>query len=119
MDSLNLKKGKTISELEALFIAVDKLIDEKLEQNPKAGIIIGKGQSNEVRIRYVKLKKRLEILHKFFALKGCFSYGVCQTCSKFNTTSSSTKEFGVCQNRTVHCYDTCSEHSKIGGGFGV
>lgn len=50
MKSLNLKLGKHINELEALYIALDKLVDEKLKDNPKAGLIIAKGQPNETRV---------------------------------------------------------------------
>lgn len=119
MKSINLEQGKSLNELEAFFLVVDKLIDEKLEQHPNTGIIFAKGEDNEARIKYRDVKKTLTTLYKFFAIKGCFSLGICKVCKKFDSSSSSTKEFGKCQGIQKHCYDSCANHSKTGGGYGL
>ena len=121
MQSLNLKFGKHINELEALYIALDKLVDEKLKDNPKAGLIIAKGQPSETRVRYAEIKTQLRALMNSYALKGCFSFGICKDCEKFNNRASSIGENGRCiiSNKPVHQYDTCEHHSKETGGFGL
>lgn len=117
-DSLNKEKGTTINELEAFMILMEKLIEEKLAENPKAGMIIAKGQPNEIRVRYKKALGVLHRLHGFFALKGCFSIGICQTCSSFNQAGYSAKLYGKCKGREKNWCDTCDDHSDSGGGFG-
>lgn len=121
--TLNEQKGKQISDLEALMILMDKLIYDKIEQKPKAGIILAKGKPNERRYRFTEAKKTLQVLRDYFGMKGCFSLGVCDTCKSFSRDShaSLSGAFGTCaKNRcTYHCWDTCSNHSKQGGGYGV
>lgn len=118
MYSLNMDKGKELSDLEALFIVVDKLIDKAIEEGSKKGVVLSKGNSNQKKVPYLKLKKDLEALYNGYAVKGCFSIGVCQTCTRFQSIGS-TGTLGKCGQKTVGVYDTCINHSKTGGGFGV
>lgn len=120
--TLNEEKGKQISDLEALLILINKLIDDKIYQKPKAGIILAKGKPNERRFRFTEAKKTMSKMEGYFGFKGCISIGVCETCTCFDQGGSSTKVFGVCTKKareTRHCWDTCPEHSKEGGGYGV
>lgn len=116
--TLNQKAGTTISELEATLILVEKLIQQKIDDGGK-GLIIAKGQPNQVKLSYKKALKVLSSIDKCFAYKGCDSYGICGTCSKFNTLKFQDKEFGYCGSEMKHKYDTCPNHSKSGGGFGL
>ena len=120
MKSLNVDKNKTISDLEAFFIVVEKLIKEKTEQGAK-GIIIAKDQPNERKFTYVHAGLVLQNLINSAAIRGCFSFGTCYTCKRFDTNQYSQGFMGICNiDRKEHfVYDTCDKHSKEGGGFGV
>lgn len=120
MEHLNVAKNKTISDYEAFFILVEKLIREKTEQGAK-GIVIAKGQPNEKKFTYTQAGLVLQNLENSAAIRGCFSFGVCYTCTKYDTMSFPSKFMGVCKidHKEHGCYDTCDKHSKEGGGFGV
>ena len=120
-ETLNEDRGTTVSDLEALIIVIGRLLDEKLEQKPKAGITIAKGKNNERRIRYSEAKVLLDRLENYFQSKGCFSIGVCQTCASLNQSAHGNKAFGTCvkTGKSCHVWESCSDHSKSGGGFGV
>lgn len=107
--SLNGKK----SSLELLFLVNQKLIQEKIK-NGKKGIKFG-----SERISYEDCMKELYKLHSVLGLKGCFSFGICETCNNFQGFSEEIS--GKCRryNKTVYFLDSCEEHSKSGGGFGL
>lgn len=119
MNSLNADKGKTVSELEAMFIALEKLLDKQIESGEGKGIIIAKGKPNEVRVKYTDVKKTLKKMNDYFGIKGAMSFGICKTCTSFDNRGSSVGYFGNCRGKTVHEYETCSQHSREGGGFGL
>lgn len=122
MKSLNLDKGFELNELEAFLLLVDKLLDKRLEENPKAGIILAKDKPNETRIKYKDAKKTLNKLSSHFSQKGCLSFGICGSCSYFNTNGYTTKALGRCKlnaNKEMSAFDSCAGHSKSGGGFGL
>lgn len=120
--SLNANKGKTVSELEAMFIVLSKLIDKQIESGDGKGIIIAKGKPNEVRAKYADVKCILKKMEDYFGIKGAMSYGICKTCTNFDNSSSSVGFFGYCKKnkgKHVHEYDNCLQHSREGGGFGL
>lgn len=120
MDSLNTKHGKTLSELELTFNALNKLLSDKLRESPNSGYIMAKGKPNEARVKYSQVLANLESLRDLFGMKGAFSFGTCQTCTKFDPSGFS-NGFGHCKSCTdlVHKYGSCSNHSVQGGGFGL
>lgn len=119
--TLNETKGKTISDLEALFIVLHKVIDDKIQAKSPSGIIIAKDQPNERRIKYKEAKALLKEIESYFRIRGCFSLGICDTCASFNQSGHGNPAFGTCQysNKMVHRIDSCINHSREGGGFGV
>ena len=119
--TLNEHNGGTISDLELTLTAVKKLLRKRLEENPKAGLVMSRGKKNEARMRYRDMAKVIESLEAKLSLEGCFSMGVCKTCKKFNPKVSGKGCFGSCGNsdKLVHEYDSCADHSKKGGGYGV
>lgn len=119
--TLNEDKGKQISDLEAILILMDKLLSDKLEQKPKAGITLAKGKPNERRLRYTEAMLILRRLRSYFGIKGCLSLGVCQTCTQLDQRAHANKAFGTCKRNGKHCHiwDSCPDHSTEGGGFGV
>lgn len=120
MTHLNIEKGKTISDYEAFFILVEKLIKEKTEQGAK-GIVIAKGQPNEKKFTYIQAALVLQRIESTEAMQGKFSFGVCQTCHNYNCSSYNGGILGVCKldNKKHDCFESCDKHSKEGGGFGI
>ena len=54
--TLNEEKGKHISDLEAFLSVARKLIIDRIEENPKAGIILAKGIAITENVKSVKLR---------------------------------------------------------------
>lgn len=121
LKSINEDNGKKISDLESALIVLYKLISDKLEDKPKAGVTLAKEKKNEKKVRYAKVKKDLNSLINYLAAKGAFSIGVCETCTNFDQKSTANPDYGVCKRSREHCHrwDTCKDHSKRGGGYGV
>lgn len=119
MYSLNAEKGTHINELELFFHAVKKALEKQITLNPKSGVILAKGQSNEARLRYTEALKIAEHLYDQFSVKGCFSLGICGDCTRFSPRGHANRAFGSCGNKTVDRYDCCINHSKEGAGFGI
>lgn len=118
MPSVNLLSGTTISELEATLILCEKLLKKELSSGKK-GIILSKGNPNEIKLSYKHAVEVLDSIDKNFKYKGCMSFGICGTCEKFDTKKFTDGEFGYCNGTMKHKYDTCQNHSKLGGGFGL
>lgn len=120
-ETLNESKGKQISDLEAFLIIAEKLLDDKLQERPKAGLTLAKGKPNERKVRYTEAKETLFELRYFFEMKGCMSFGVCETCRSLDQKSHGNQAFGTCRKSkdVKHIWDTCSEHSREGGGYGL
>ena len=119
MDSLNERKGTTVSKLELTLHLATKALQRIVDDNPKAGVIVAKGQPNEARMKYSEAIQMMKVLDDYFALKGCKSFGICGTCTKFDNTGRTPDWFGTCGGKEVHAFDTCPQHSKRGGGYGL
>lgn len=119
--TINEESGNQISDLEALLIVMGKLMDDKIEEKPNAGITLAKGKPNERKIRYTEARKLLAQVEDYFGSKGCISLGVCDTCTSFNRSANANKAFGICRRSGAHCHrwDSCPNHSKTGGGYGA
>lgn len=111
--TLNEDKGKQISSLEALLIVMDKLIEDKLEQKPNAGITIAKGKPNEKRIRYNQVRHLFRAFRAYFEKRGCMSIGICETCAYYKNSVCSKDK------KPKDPWDTCYQHSLNGGGHGI
>lgn len=120
MDSLNKAKGTTINELELTLAALEKLVKDKISAQPNSGYLMAKGQKNEAKIKYAQVLINLKAIRDMFGLEGAFSMGICDNCTRFDTTGFSAN-FGRClmNNSTQHKFHACLSHSKINGGFGV
>lgn len=114
ISSLNINNNLDVSNLEALFLVTQDLLQDKIDQGKK-----GRRLRNGQKFRYDELQGVLRLLHSYFALKGCFSFGVCETCEKFGNGISSTGTLGMCKGQEKNWCDTCNEHSREGGGFGL
>ena len=114
ISSLNIDNGLDVSNLEALLLVTQDLLQDKIDQGKK-----GRRLKNGQKFRYDELQGVLRLLHSYFALKGCFSFGVCETCEKFGNGISSAGTLGMCKGQEKNWCDTCNEHSREGGGFGL
>ena len=112
--SINMEKGIELSELELFFLAVQNLIEEKESKGKK-----GKKFKNGQKISYKKVQAILYELKSYFGLKGCFSFGICGTCNRFENSISSNGMYGECKGQEKHAFDSCNEHGEQGGGFGL
>ena len=117
--SLNQSKGTTINELELTLIALKKLLKQKVAASPSAGLRLNKGQPNEAKLKYKDMITVLDSLQGKLSMEGCFSLGICKTCTRFNPRASGRGCFGLCKDKVVHEYYSCDQHSKKGGGYGV
>lgn len=118
INSLNYEHGLKLNELETALLVFQKLIDKQVESGKK-GMVLFKGTESECRITYSEVQGILFELHSFFGLKGCFSFGICGNCENFGNSCTSTGTLGYCGGQEKHCFDTCSSHSIVGGGFGL
>lgn len=114
ISSLNLEKGLDMGELEQFLLLCQDLINQKIDSGRK-----GKKFSNGQKMSYKKAQGVLWELGSYFALKGCFSFGTCSTCSRFGNACSTSGVIGYCKGQEKHAFDACSEHSDSGGGFGL
>lgn len=112
--SINKEQGLKLSDLEMFFLVTQDFIQKQLKNGKK-----GKKLTPEDKITYEQMQGILFALHSEFGLKGCFSFGVCETCSNFDNSMYSSEFSGKCKGKDVHCFDSCSEHSDQGGGFGL
>lgn len=119
MHSVNKHKGTTLNELEATIMYAITLFERKTEEKPSSGVIFCKGKPNELRLKYTDMVQTLISLQGKLGLEGCMSYGICKTCSKFDRSNFPGGQLGYCGGTLKHEYDSCSKHSKAGGGFGV
>lgn len=118
MWDLNLDKGLTVNDLYMTIYLAERALKKVLEENPKAGVVVAKGKKNERKMRYSEALKNIDIIRDYFGYKGCSSFGVCASCTKWDTRGSS-NNFGKCSGKMTHAFDSCPKHSKEGGGYGL
>ena len=112
----NFKQGTNVNEVEITLLALQTLVDKKIEAGKK-GIKLDDAH----KISYKKLKKMIYALNEFFAYKGCMSFGICASCENFKNSGTSSGVFGYCKNtqeKFRHAFDTCEEYTGE-GGFGL
>ena len=114
IQSINMDRGNQIGDLELFFLLTQELIQDKIKQGRK-----GKKLGQGYKMSYKKAQGVLFDLHSYFGMKGCFSFGTCETCEKFGNGASSTGILGLCKGQEKNWCDTCNEHSIEGGGFGL
>lgn len=112
------------NELEMALKIAMKAIDQLIEQKPKGGLIVNRGQATEAKMSYQNAKMCLKRIERKYSVQGAFSLGICGGCSYWNTLSHCTgdyKDFGTCRlsGKDTHRYDSCDKHSKENGGWGL
>lgn len=106
----------TIEDLDVLFVALYNLLYEKIQAEPKKGIVISKGNPNQ---RKVTWKEVMSIAHEaedYFALRrartGC---DICEHCSSFQSVSEVSTHIGKCKLRElslIHGWGSCKKYSE-------
>jgi len=94
---------RPMNDLEQFLMATQALISLQ-EKHGKPGIII-----HGEKIPYKKLRGLLYAFTVYFSQKGCFSFGLCQDCSKFDNCVSSTGIYGTCGNSEKFVFDSCDQ----------
>ena len=109
------------NELQMLLLCCRKALERQIEVNPKSGVITHKGEKTERKMTYTKALECLEKFEDLYAMSGAFSFGICGECSKFSTAGHQSRHdcFGHCGGKSKHCYDSCVNHGKKGGGYGL
>lgn len=98
---------------------VKKLLAAKAKERPTSGVVMAKGKPNEMRLKYKDMLRVIASLEQKLSEEGCMSFGICKTCNSFNPRVSSSGFWGQCGGKLKHEYDSCENHSKTGGGFGL
>lgn len=112
------------NELEMALKIATKAIDKLMEEKPKGGLIVHKGEDTEAKMSYREAKLCIQRIQRRFAQLGAFSLGICGCCTKWDTKVHHTadyKDFGTCKTsgKLTHRYDSCEHHSKKNGGWGL
>ena len=76
----------------------------------KKGIKVNQG----TKISYHKLQGILFDLNCYFGLKGCFTFGICGTCNKFNNSKYSDGKIGDCKSQRKFWCDSCDQYAEVG-----
>lgn len=109
-------KGPTepIDDLDVLFVAVYNLLYEKIQNEPKKGIVVSKGNPNQ---RKATWKEIMEIAHEmedYFMFRnlrtGC---DICEKCSNFQSVSEVSPHRGQCKARgliLIHGWGSCHRY---------
>lgn len=112
------------NELEMALKIAQRALDTLIDEKPNGGLIVHKGQDTEAKMSYREAKLCIERIERRFGVLGAFSFGICGCCTKWNTKPHGTahwKDFGTCTNtnKVMHRYDSCGNHSKKNGGWGL
>lgn len=112
------------NELEMALKIAMKAIDQLMVEKPKGGLIVNKGQDIEAKMSYKEAKRCVERIQRRFGMLGAFSFGICGCCDKWDARghfSGKHKDFGTCtvSKKSTHRYDSCMNHSKENGGWGL
>lgn len=108
-----LGKGRKPNEVEKLLVLAKHLI----ERDMKDGFV---GRSipcgdDKLKVKHENALRTLDRLYSHLGYMGCFTHGLCKTCKEFDTSTTTTKNFGTCRlhkDKFVHMYNTCDQHDK-------
>lgn len=110
-------KDETISDLDATFMILYSLLTEKLEQEPKKGIILSKGNPNQRKIPWVKAMRLSHTLEDYFTFrKQLIGSQVCENCRYWLSISEASPHMGCCMKRNkkpIHKWYTCKRFEEL------
>lgn len=113
-----------VTDLDVVFVALYNLIHEKLEEEPKKGIIVSKGNPNQRKITWAGVMEMSHMLEDFFILRKQRTGGkTCEICAHWRPGYESASHIGNCvkySKKYVHKFNCCKKGFKLkkyGGGI--
>lgn len=109
-------KEEPITDLDVVFLALYNLLYEKIESEPKKGIVVSKGNPNQRKATWGEVMKIAHMLEDFFALRllrtGCRT---CGECRYWEATSVTSPHIGECKKHgktQLHKFSSCKKGFK-------
>lgn len=106
--------SEPVDDLDVLFVAVYNLLYEKIQQEPKKGIVVSKGNPNQRKATWKEIMKIAHEMEDYFMFRklrtGC---DICGKCKNFQSTSDVSPYKGQCKARgltLVHAWGSCQRH---------
>lgn len=100
-----------ITDLDVAFVAFYNLVYEKLETEPKRGLIISKGNPNQRKVYWSEVMEIAHMLEDFFILrKQRTGRNTCELCKRWESVSEASPHIGKCKNRNIyhiHKFNSC------------
>ncbi len=103
-----------VDDLDLLFIAVYNLLYEKIQQEPKKGIVVSKGNPNQRKATWKEIMSIAHELEDYFTFRkvrtGC---DTCEKCNNFQSVSEVSPYKGQCKARgltLVHAWGSCQRY---------
>ena len=102
-----------ITDLDVVFTALYNLLYEKIEEEPKKGIIVSKGNPNQRKVLWKNVMVMAHSLEDFFILReqrtGSKS---CEECVYWESVSKTSPHLGRCNRydkKHIHKYHSCKK----------
>lgn len=103
--------NEPITDLDVAFVAFYNLVYEKLETEPKRGLIISKGNPNQRKVYWAEVMEIAHMLEDFFILrKQRTGRNTCELCKHWKSVSEASPHIGKCKNRNIyhiHKFNSC------------
>lgn len=111
-----LPPDEAVSDLNVVFCALYNLLAEKLEEEPKKGIVVSKGRPNQRKVTWGEVMIMAHALEDFFTFRkmrtGCRE---CQRCKSWKPISQASPHMGHCskhKKEPVHAFSSCRKFNK-------
>ena len=108
--------NEPITDLDVAFVAFYNLVYEKLETEPKRGLIISKGNPNQRKVYWSEVMEIAHMLGDFFILRKQRTGGdVCELCKHWKSISEASPHLGRCECRKanyIHKLDSCKRFQR-------
>ncbi len=102
------------TDLDVVFVAIYNLIYEKIEQEPKRGIVVSKGNPNQRKVTWDEVMRYAHMLEDFFQLRemrtGCKT---CGECVYWKSVSKASPHLGKClkhKEDLIHQLNSCKKY---------
>lgn len=114
-----------ITEVEKAFIVLHKMVEKKLEEKQKSGMVVNKGCEDEVKLSYKELLSILDSLQYHVVVREQIkNRGICKNCDYFSRDGY-TENHGRCRlksskrypvtnyGRCMGIYDNCAHNTSM------
>jgi hypothetical protein len=100
------------NELEMMLKCAKKALKKSIEENPKSGLIINKGEDNEARMRYTEALENLDWVYYLLKGKDMLKGECCRYCRYYSFRENAC--WSVCNEgqgrvEVQHYYDWCNK----------